>query len=314
MAGRPFRFGVQIGRARSRAEWRDKARRAEAAGYDVLATVDHFTDVLSWGAAITSAADVTTTLRFCPYVLANDFRHPALVGQEAATVDLLTDGRLELGLGAGWLGSDYTRTGIPFESPGTRVGRLFESVQIIKRYFAEETVTFAGEHYRVEGLPGRPKPVQKPGPPLILGGGGPRILRFAAREADIVGLIWTSKPDGSGFDRNDGGPEGFDRKVATVREAVSPERFAALEFNVLLERLAITDGAAATDAAVGEAATQWDVPGETVRQSPVALIGSHDEVVEKMLASRDRYGISYYTVREADLDALAPVIAELRGR
>lgn len=313
MTGRPFRFGVQLARGTSRADWQDKARHAEATGYDVLSTVDHFTDVFAWAPAIVSAADVTSTIRFCPYVLANDFRHPALVAQDAATVDLLTDGRLELGLGAGWWGADYDKTGIPFEAPGVRVGRLIESVGIVKRYFTEETVTFAGQHYRIDGLPGNPKPAQKPHPPLILGGGGPRILSFAAREADIVGLIWKSNPDGSGFDRNDGGPEGFDRKVAFVREAAG-DRFDGLEFNVLIERFALTDGAAATAAEIDTMARTWDVPAEIVAGSPVALIGSRDEIVEKMLASRDRFGISYYTVREPDLDLFAPVIAALRGR
>jgi probable F420-dependent oxidoreductase len=313
MAGKPFRFGVQVARGETRADWEDKARRAESLGYDVLATVDHFTDVFAWSPAIVAAASVTTTIRFCPYVLDNDFRHPAVLAQDAATVDVLTDGRLELGLGAGWFGSDYSKTGIPFETPGVRVGKLFESVAVIKRYFTDETVTFAGEHYRVDGLPGNPKPLQKPHPPLILGGGGPRILSFAAREADIVGLIWKSKPDGSGFDRNDGSPEGFDRKVATVRAAAG-ERFDGLEFNVLVERFALTDGAAAAAAEIEAMATTWDVPAGVVRDSPVTLIGSVDEIVEKVRASRDRYGISYFTVREADMVPFAAVVAALAGQ
>ena len=313
MAGKPFRFGVQVARGENRADWEDKARRAEALGYDVLATVDHFTDVFAWSPAIVAAANVTTTLRFCPYVLDNDFRHPAVLAQDAATVDILTDGRLELGLGAGWLGSDYARTGIPFERAGVRVGRLFESVGIIKRYFTDETVTFAGEHYRIDGLPGNPKPAQRPHPPLILGGGGPRILSFAAREADIIGLIWKSKPDGSGFDRNDGSPEGFDRKVATVRTAAG-DRFDNLEFNVLLERFALTDGAAATASAVEQAAAEWDVPADTVRDSPVTLFGGVEDMAAKLLAGRDRYGISYLTVREPDMESFASIIAALDGK
>ena len=313
MAVKPFRFGVQIARGESRADWEDKARKAEALGYDVLATVDHFTDVFAWSPAIVSAASVTTTLRFCPYVLDNDFRHPAVLAQDAATVDILTDGRLELGLGAGWLGSDYTKTGIPFEAAGVRVGKFIESVGIVKRYFTEETVTFAGRHYQIEDLPANPKPVQRPHPPLILGGGGPRILSFAAQEADIIGLIWKSKHDGTGFDRNDGSPEGFDRKVAFVREAAG-ERFDGLEFNVLLERFALTDGAAATVAEIETMATAWDVPAETVRDSPVTMIGSAEEMVAKILASRERFGITYYTVREPDIDTFATIVRELKGR
>lgn len=311
MAAKSFRFGVQVARGETRADWEDKARRAEALGYDVLATVDHFTDVFAWSPAIVSAASVTTTLRFCPYVLDNDFRHPAVLAQDAATVDILTDGRLELGLGAGWLGSDYTKTGIPFERAGVRVGKLIESVEVVKRYFTEETMTFAGTHYQIDGLPGNPKPVQSP-VPLMLGGGGPRILSFAAREASIVGLIWTSRPDGTGFNRNDGSPEGFDRKVAVVREAAG-DRFDGLEFNVLLERFALTDGVAATTAEVDRMAETWNVPASIVRNSPVTLIGSRDEMVAKIRAGRDRYGISYYTVREPDMDAFAPIIAELAG-
>jgi hypothetical protein len=128
-----------------------------------------------------------------------------------------------------------------------------------------------------------------------------------------VGLIWKSRPDGSGFDRNDGGPEGFDRKVATVREAAG-DRFDSLEINVLLERFALTDGVAATNAEIERMAGVWGVPAEIVAESPVAVIGSLDEAVEKMLASRERYGISYYTIREPDIETLAPVIEALRGR
>ena len=312
MAGGPFRFGIQVARGENRDDWQDKARRVEALGFDVLATVDHFTDVFAWAPAIVSAAEATTTLRFCPYVLDNDFRHPAVVAQDAATVDVLTDGRLELGLGAGWLGADYQKTGIPFDAGKIRVARLFESVQIVKGYFTGETVSFAGEHYEIAELPGNPRPVQQPHPPIMLGGGGPKILAFAAREAEIVSVMSRSRPDGSGFDRADGSAAGFDRKIAGIREAAGP-RWEALELNILLEQLTVTRTAAETRAALDELAGKWEMTAEEIAGTPVTLIGTVEEIIEKIRAGRARWGSSSITIRESYRDDFAPVVKALAG-
>jgi probable F420-dependent oxidoreductase len=180
---RAFRFGVVAMQPRSRQEWAEHARKVEALGYATLLMADHFGDLLAPFPALVAAADVTTTLRLGTLVICNDFRHPAVLAQEAATLDLLSDGRVELGLGAGWLRAEYERTGILFEPGPVRVARLEESVRIVKGLLAGETVTFAGQHYTVTDLPGLPRPVQQPHPPLLVAGGGRRILTLAAREA-----------------------------------------------------------------------------------------------------------------------------------
>jgi probable F420-dependent oxidoreductase len=171
---RAFRFGVVASAPRARQAWAEHARKTEALGYATLLLADHFGDLLAPIPGLVAAADATTTLRLGTLVLCNDFRHPAVLAQEAATVDLLSDGRLELGLGAGWLRAEYERAGIAYGAGAVRVARLEESVRIVKGLLAGETVTFAGEHYTVTDLPGLPRPVQQPRPPLLVGGGGRR--------------------------------------------------------------------------------------------------------------------------------------------
>src|ERR1700738_1909427 len=185
---KPFRFGVNVRSAESRAEWRAKARKIEALGYQILNLPDHLTDLVSPLPALVSAAEATTTIRVGTNVLNNDLRHPVLVAREAATVDLLTDGRFQLGLGAGSMQSEYDEVGLAFEAGATRVERLAEAVTIIKGLMKGEEVTFAGRHYRMTGHTISPLPVQKPHPPILIGGNGPRLLTLAAREADIVGF------------------------------------------------------------------------------------------------------------------------------
>src|SRR5919198_2342172 len=185
---KPFRFGVTVGRASSRAAWAEKARTLEDLGYATLTVPDHLTDLLAPMPALVSAAAATTRLRVGTNVLNNDFRHPVLVAREAATVDLLTEGRLQLGLGAGHMQAEYDQAGWRFDAGGTRVERLAEAVTIIKGLFSGEPVTFDGRHYRVTNHTIHPLPIQQPSPPLLIGGNGRRLLTLAAREADIVGL------------------------------------------------------------------------------------------------------------------------------
>src|ERR1700719_2164953 len=185
---KPFRFGVNVRSAESRAEWQAKARKIEALGYQILNLPDHLTDLVSPLPALVSAAEATTTIRVGTNVLNNDLRHPVLVAREAAAVDLLTDGRFELGLGAGSIQSEYDQVGLDFDRGAVRVDRLTEAVTVIKGLLRGEQVTFAGQHYRVTGHTIAPLPVQKPHPPMLIGGNGTRLLTLAAREADIVGL------------------------------------------------------------------------------------------------------------------------------
>lgn len=187
---RSFRFACRAagGRARTAREWCELAVRAEALGYDTFGVSDHFATAYAPLLVLELVATCTSTLRLATLVLDNDFRHPAVLAKEAATLDLLSGGRLELGIGAGWQPMDYERSGIPFDPGPVRVDRLRESLQVLKLLFDDEPATFTGRHWTVRGLVGVPTPMQRPHPPLMVGGTGPRLLRMAAEEADIVGF------------------------------------------------------------------------------------------------------------------------------
>lgn len=301
-----FRFGMQIRAAGTRREWAEKVRKTEALGYDILLTPDHIGERFAYAPALTAAAAATTTLRLGTLVLDNDFRHPALLAAEAATLDLLSDGRFELGMGAGWMGDDYTISGIPFDSPAVRVGRLEEAVHIIKDSFGDAPVTHHGEHFTINGLVGYPRPVQQPHPPILLGAGGKRMLAIAAREADIVGLIspglrQDGLPDVSG--------ETVAKQVAYLRECAG-ERADEIELNILLQRLVVTDN---TQSALDEVSREWGIAVETLRESPCVLIGSTDQIVDTLRCRRERYGISYYVTRDLHMEEFAPVVSALGG-
>src|ERR1700738_3810110 len=224
---KPFRFGVNVRSAESRAEWQAKARKIEALGYQILNLPDHLTDLVSPLPALVSVAEATTTIRVGTNVLNNDLRHPVLVAREAAAVDLLTDGRFELGLGAGSIRSEYEQVGLDFDRGAVRVERLTEAVTVIKGLLKGERVTFVGQHYRVTGHTIAPLPVQKPHPPVLIGGNGPRLLTLAAREADIVGFSGipfrgggAAPPDLSGWRLS-----GVDERVRLLREGAGEGRY-----------------------------------------------------------------------------------------
>src|SRR2546425_6581909 len=234
---KPFRFGVSVRSAGSRVELVDKARQLEDLGYSVLAVPDHLTDLLAPMPALVGAAAATKRLRVATMVLNNDFRHPIFVAREAATVDLLTGGRLELGLGAGHMKSEYDQAGLTFDPGAIRVERLGEAVVIVKRLLEGESVTFAGRHYRVTDHSIHPRPIQRPRPPVFIGGHAPRLLMLAAREADIVGLTGIAfrqggrEPDVAGFRA-----ASVDECVRLVGEAAA-DRFDRLELNALVQRV-----------------------------------------------------------------------------
>src|SRR5918993_3064848 len=185
---RPFRFGIQLGSAPPGTDWASVAREAEDLGYSTLFMPDHFGDQLAPVPALATAAEATTTLRVGPLVLDNDYKHPVVTAKEMATLDVLSGGRLELGIGAGWMASDYEQSGITMDPAGERVERLEEAVAVLKGLFAPGAFSTDGKHSRIAALKGLPKPVQSPGPPLLIGGGGPRGLALARRGGDIVGI------------------------------------------------------------------------------------------------------------------------------
>ncbi|MGH2357240.1 MAG: TIGR03621 family F420-dependent LLM class oxidoreductase [Candidatus Limnocylindria bacterium] len=302
-----FRFAVHSRGTGSAEDWTRVARRAEELGYHALYMPDHLRWQLSPVAALAAAAAVTRTLRIGAYVFANDFRHPLMLVREAATLDVLSGGRFEFGLGAGWLQSDYQQLGLPYDRPGLRIERMAEALGIIKRLLTGERVDHQGRHYRLDGARLAPMPVQSPHPPIMLGGGGPRFLRLAAREADIVGFV-PRLPGRPAI--TDATEAALARKVAIVREAAG-ERFERLELNVFVGDAGVIGLSRPVDAAV--AALKSVVPA-LVGGSPYLLYGTLGELRERLLRRREVLGISSYGIPEPAMEALAPLVAALAGR
>jgi probable F420-dependent oxidoreductase len=295
----------------SRAEWTDKARKLEDLGYAVLTVPDHLAEFLSPIPALVAAALATKALRVGTLVLNNDFRHPVLIAREAATVDRLSDGRLELGVGAGHMRSEYDQAGLSFGSGGTRVDRLTEAVAIIKALLAGESVTFSGTHYRVTEHTVHPIPVQRPHPPILIGGNGRRLLALAGREAGIVGLSGiTFRQGGIQPDLSAWRAAAVEERLAIVRAAAG-ERYRRLELNALVQRVVVTDD---RHGAARELASRWpQLSVDELLASPYLLVGTVDQMVEDLRARRERWGISYYTVFEPFMSAFAPVVNRLAG-
>ena len=308
---RPFRFGVQEHRAPNAKAWREKARLVESLGYSTLYIPDHFGDQLAPVAALMSAADATTRLRVGSLVCDNDYRHPVVLAKEAATLDLLSDGRLDFGLGAGWLASDYEQTGIPLDPPGIRIDRMSEALTIIKSFFAGGSVSFTGKHYTVKDVEAKPSPVQKPHPPIVLGGGGRRMLRLAAREADIVNINFNlSEGRVNRHLVRTGLAEATDEKVGWIKEAAG-DRLSEIELSVTIFVANVTEDRDAI--AVAMASGLGSEPRE-VLEMPHFLIGNVEQIIEELQARRERYGISYVVLPDDAAESLAPVVERLTGK
>ncbi len=299
---RPFRFGVVFTAQTAGPAWSDYARRLEGEGFATLLVADHFANPMACGPLMLAAAAATTTLRVGSYVYDNDFRHPALLAKEAATIDVLSDGRLELGLGAGWHKEEYDAVGIPFDPPGVRVSRLEESIEILLRLFAGGPVTFEGNHYRIDGHEGLPAPIQQP-IPLLIGGGGPRMLRLAARRAQILGLVPPSLP-GGGLDPDKFTAEAMDAKIASLEAAITDEgrTDGGPERSVLLFQMHRSEADAPAD--------DW-VRRDLVATSPYVLLGDASAMADQLLERRERWGLSYVVCFERDLELFLPVVRRL---
>jgi probable F420-dependent oxidoreductase len=305
---KPFRFGVTAPGANDGADWREQARRVEGLGFDVLTVADHIAELWSPFSALAAAAEATTRLRVGTLVLNNDFRHPAIVAREAATLDALSGGRFELGLGAGHSRPEYEAIGLPFDPAGVRVARLAESVHVVRRLFRGEAVSFAGEHYtlREHAL----FPVPAAAPRILVGGNGRRLLELAAREADIVGFtgIGRTLADGQRGETTGFAAERVDERVALVRQAAG-DRFSALELHALVQAVVETDDREAGAQRVGQ---RTGLTAEEVLGSPFLLVGSPAQMGDDLRYRRERFGISYYSVFWHSLEAMAKVIALLR--
>lgn len=310
MPRRPFRFGVQVRTAADAAAWVELARRSEDLGIDVLTMPDHFDDQLAPIPALQAAADATTTLRVGALVHDNDYKHPVVLAKELATIDVLSGGRLEIGLGAGWMESDYRQSGIAYDRPGVRVDRFVEGLAIIKGVMADGAFSFSGEHYTITDYHGTPLPLQRPHPPVLIGGGGPRVLKIAAREADIVGInatLTSGAIDASTFASMSAAA--VDEKVAIVADA-GAHRLADIEMNVRTFMVNVTDDA---DAAMAEIAAFTGEDVSMVAESPFALIGPPAKLIDDLQARRERWGFSYIIIGADDLTSMAPVVAALAG-
>lgn len=308
---KPFRFGVQLASAYDAQGWRDKAKLAEDLGYSTVFMPDHLD--IQWGplVALTVAAEATTTLKVGTLVLANDYRHPVVLAKEIATLDLVSGGRVEFGIGAGWRKKDYQATGLPYDPPGVRVDRLEESLRILKDIWSNQESKRTGEHYTVDVAQGVPLPHSTPHPPIIIGGGGRRVLTLAAREADIIGfnprmaagrIVSATVHSAS--------PAAFSERVDWVKAAAGP-RWDALEFQCLTITCRVTEH---RDSSLRAFATASGMSPEDLAQAPLTLIGTVEEICDTLWQRRDTWGFSYWVVHEQEMRDFAPVIAALAGK
>ncbi|HEV2310572.1 MAG TPA: TIGR03621 family F420-dependent LLM class oxidoreductase [Acidimicrobiia bacterium] len=308
---RKFRFGVMSPRGESAKQYRENARKCEALGYSTLFVPDHFVDhPLAPIPAMAMVAEATTTLRVGALVLGNDYKHPVVLAREAATLDLLSDGRLELGLGAGWMTVDYEKAGMQLDPPGVRVDRLAESIAVLKGLLADGEFSFDGKHYQISDLDGGPRPVQQP-IPILVGGGAKRVLSLAAREADIVGINANLRrgeaehPDAA----KSLSAAATDQKLQWVRHAAG-DRFDDLEIQQYAGFVHFTDDRESLAAAMAPA---FDVTPEVALETPIAIVGTVEQMVEDLLARRERWQMSYVVVDDAVAEPFAPVVERLAG-
>ncbi len=304
-----FRFGVQTSTVVSREQWIEKARKIEELGYSTLMIPDHFDDQFAPMPAMMAAAAATTTLRVGSLVFDNDYKHPLVLAKEAATLDVLSGGRLELGLGAGWMVSDYEQSGMQYDAPALRISRLQEAVRVIKGLFSEEPVAFDGKHYTVHHN-GLPKPLQRPHPPILIGGGGKRVLRFAAREADIVGVNFQLTEGRVNQQVLETGTiEATKEKIGWIKEAAG-SRFDSIELNVTVFAAIVTDDRASL---AERLAPRFGVTPAELPDAPHVLLGSADQIAEDLQRRREMFGFSYVVISGDGFEAMAPVVKKLAG-
>jgi len=312
----PFRFGVIAEHMHTRDDVIATARRVEAAGFATLLLRDHFIaepfgDQLAPLPALAFAAAVTTTLRVGTMVIDNDYRHPVMLAKEAATLDLLSGGRLELGIGAGWARDEYAAAGMPYDPAGVRITRFAESVHILKGLWSGEPFRFTGEHYTISDLTSFPLPTQRH-LPLLIGGGAKRMLSLAAREADIVSVLTSSVASGtlSTIVEERTAPR-VAEKISWIRDAAG-SRFPALELSVIIT-LIVTDDRKATARRYADGLGWHDIAVADVLAMPAVFIGTVDEIATDMRARREEFGFSYFVVSDRVLADATLVVARLAG-
>ena len=319
----PFRFGLQAFEATTASEWLDLVKKTEDLGYSTLFSSDHYfgpgriseatghrpVDMAPL-VSIAVAAAATSHLRVGCRVFACDFHHPVVLAKETATLDLLSGGRLEVGLGAGWVRDEYDGLGVPMASAGTRIAKLAEYVEVLRAHWAGEQLDIDGEHVHVSGFAGLPRPAQQPGPPIIIGGGAPKILGLAGRLADIVSINFNNSSGRlGGASVASSGADETAQKIGWIRDGAG-DRFDEIELEIGAYFVAVGDGA---HAALEAMAGRFGVSAEQFATHPHALFGSTAQICETLIERRERYGVSYVTVAQRHVDEFAPVVAALSG-
>jgi len=313
---RPFRFGVQISSAPDGLTWPETAKRIESLGYSSLLLPDHFGDQLAPIPAMMSAAAATSELNVGALVFDNDYKHPVVLAKEIATIDALSGGRVEFGIGAGWMRTDYEQSGMVYDRPGVRVNRFEESLPIFRALLSGETATFEGTHYSINEMPGTPGPVRPGGPPLLIGAGAPRMLRIAGKWADIVSINPNmAAGEVNGETAKDAMADEITQKIDWVREGAG-DRFGDIELSTTLFFSLVTDDAATADATAEGAAAMFGVTASDIRATPIVAIGSVAEISAALIERRERWGFNYILINAANaeaFEAFAPVVAALNG-
>lgn len=323
---KPFRFAVQAYQADTAKHWRETVRCAEDLGYSALHLADHYfgpgpvqeatghpVQTLAAVPAMAAAAEATTTIKIGCRVLCVDYHHPAVLAKEAATLDLLSDGRLELGLGAGWIRAEYESMGIDWDDAPVRIARLAEVVELVKAHFSGEPIHLAGRHVNVRDYTGAPLPVQKPRPPIMIGGGAEKILSLAGSQADIVSLNFDNSSGRLGALSVQGSlASQTDTKIGWVKQAAG-SRFEDIELEIGAYFTAVTAGGGSTRDRVDEMANGFGLRPADISEHPHVLVGSVEEIAERLLERRERYGISYVTVSDRTMRQFGPVVSKLAG-
>ena len=316
---RPFRFGLQAARVNDPQRWVALARSAEAAGYSCFMVPDHLGRLATFPALMVAAA-ATNSIRLASYVLNQDWRPPAILAQEAASVQLLSGGRLELGIGAGWAKHEYEQAGIRYDSAATRVDRFEEYLQVVKGILtASQPFTFKGNFFEIQNLAPLQPATYAP-PPILVGGGSPHILSIAGRLADIISVSTRATPDGR-VDAPNLILEAVEKKVQRIRAAAG-DRFDRIELNITIRDLRVADDRRAAARAL---LNEWIGPPERmanaeglteddVLNSPHVAIGTLEQIVQQFEAARERWDFNYIEVSSTDADAIAPVVKRLAGR
>lgn len=324
MTTRPFRFGLQAFEATTAAQWFDLVRRVEDLGYSTLFSSDHYfgpgaiSDAsghrpvdLAPLTSIAMAAAVTTTLRVGCRVFACDFHHPVVLAKETATLDVLSGGRLEVGLGAGWVRDEYDGMGVPMAPAGQRIAKVGEYAELLRAHWSGEQLDVDTPHTHASGFAGLPVPVQQPGPPIMIGGGAPKILGLAGRHADIVSLNFNNSSGRlGGASVASSGADQTAQKIQWIRDGAG-DRFDQIEIEIGGYFIAVGSGAAT---ALDAMAARFGVGTDEFATHPHAFFGSVDQICETLEERRERYGFSYVTVAQRYMEEFAPVVAALAGR